>query len=127
MESATSNSARSPSARRCSPLAIDRTMLAKVLNSICFGLSSGCASKKGMTRRSKSSRRRTTNTKEVSELPRWFSCTRPHARRPLRRSSTTRRSTLTDLKLRHDLDSQLRARAPLDGYMKAAFSIDETS
>ena len=36
-------------------------------------------------------------------------------------------NTLTDLKLGHDLDTQFRARVPLDGYMKTAFSIDETS
>ena len=62
-----------PFASRCAPSDIALTMLAKVTNSRCLPLISGCRSKNGMTFVRRSTRRRTTNTNVVSREPRWFS------------------------------------------------------
>jgi hypothetical protein len=60
--------------------------------SCCFELTSGCASKKGITRCPRSVRLRTTNTKLVSLVPEWFSLITPHLSRAWINSRTDLRS-----------------------------------
>ena len=118
-------SASKPSAVRCSPFAIARTIRAKVRNSCCFELSSGSASKNGMTLVSRSSRLRTTNTKVVSRLALWFSRIRPQPRRSWMRSRTSLRSAFW-LTWNSGTSCQpaLVLVVPTDGYVERAFSVD---
>ena len=93
MASADARGRANPAASRCSPACIARTMRAKVTNSCCLPLINGSVSKNGMTRVTRSCRRRTTYTSVVSRVPRWFSRIRPQPRRSRMRYRTSARDT----------------------------------